>query len=295
MKKIQGVIPPTLTTFDENGYFDPIRMRDFIQFLKPNVSGFFPCGTYGSGPMMDLSERKKVLETVISNSDADHFVIAHIGSSNPAEVLSLAEHARSAGADAVATVIPYYYAVTFNMQNIKAFFQKLVEVANIPVFIYNNPKTIGIPVTLEMLSELKSVGLAGIKDSSFDLLFFYACKYHLDLNEVKYIVGTEAFILPTVPLGAIGTIAGLANAFPEYVMKLYRLTLEKKYDQAFEMQELVNNLREVQHLAQSIPAIHAMLKLRSIDSGFPKFPYSLASDAVLIKMKEALIRLGVEL
>jgi len=64
-EKIKGVIPPVITTFDNHGEFDPRRMEDFILFLKPKVMGLFVCGTYGSGPLMNESERKQVLETVM--------------------------------------------------------------------------------------------------------------------------------------------------------------------------------------------------------------------------------------
>jgi dihydrodipicolinate synthase/N-acetylneuraminate lyase len=50
----------------------------------------------------------------------------------------------------------------------------------------------------------------------------------------------------------------------------------------------VNKLREIQHYAQSIPAIHAMLKMRGIDPGYPRHPYTLVPDSVYQKIENAL-------
>lgn len=109
-------------------------------------------------------------------------MIAHVGSSNVEEVSRLARHAEQMGAVAVAAVPPFYYASSYRDEDLKRFFVKLVTTVNIPVFLYNNPKTAGISIGVDLLAQLHSEGLAGVKDSSFDLLYFYKCKFQLDLH-----------------------------------------------------------------------------------------------------------------
>jgi len=59
-KEITGVVPPIITTFDENGEFDPKRMKNLVKYVeKGGIKGIFVCGTYGSGPLMSIEERKK--------------------------------------------------------------------------------------------------------------------------------------------------------------------------------------------------------------------------------------------
>ena len=58
--KLSGIIPPLLTPFKENGEVDIDRIPPLVDFLKPYVQGFFVCGTYGSGVMMNVEERKRV-------------------------------------------------------------------------------------------------------------------------------------------------------------------------------------------------------------------------------------------
>lgn len=288
-KKIAGVIPPIITTFDENGNFDSKRMKNLVQFVeKGGVKGIFVCGTYGSGPLMSLKEREKVLETVVNSISSSTSVIAHVGSSNPNEIIELAKHAEAIGATGVASVVPFYYAYSYNNEDVKRFFARLISSVKIPVLLYNNPKTSGYVVKPDLLKELADVGLAGIKDSSFDLLFFYALRSEFDLKKFLYIVGTEAYILPTVPLGASGTISGLANAFPDLVVETFNESKKGNYTKAFKLQDKVNKLREIQHYAHSIPAIHAFLDILGIDAGYPRSPFVPVDKETKIKMQDAL-------
>lgn len=57
--QISGIIPPVITSFDSSGNFDEKAQQEVIDFLTPKVNGFYPNGTYGSGPLMTLDERKK--------------------------------------------------------------------------------------------------------------------------------------------------------------------------------------------------------------------------------------------
>lgn len=286
MGAFKGIIPPVLTTFDSEGNIDEKRYLNLIDFLSRRVHGLFVCGTYGGGPLMTVDERKKVTELAIKGAADRVPVIAHIGSSNPNDIFELAKHAEQAGAKAVATVVPFYFP--YSQADIVRFFKKLIETTALPVFIYNNPKTTGVTIDIETLKKLRDVGLYGIKDSTFDLLYFYGVKFNMDMDNFCYISGTEAFIIPSMPLGADAAICGLANALPEPVVELYEKSVEGNYEKALELQLRVNKLRDIQHYAQSIPAIHAMLKMRGIDSGYPRHPYSLVSDSVYQKIEDAL-------
>jgi hypothetical protein len=62
-KEIKGIIPPVITSFDQEGIFDEAAQREVIRFLLPHIHGFYPTGTYGSGPMMTNEERKKVAKS----------------------------------------------------------------------------------------------------------------------------------------------------------------------------------------------------------------------------------------
>ncbi|PNQ06006.1 hypothetical protein KU43_02500 [Mesotoga sp. SC_NapDC2] len=58
MGAFKGIIPPVLTTFDSEGKIDEKRYLNLIDFLSKKVHGLFVYGTYGSGPLMTVNERK---------------------------------------------------------------------------------------------------------------------------------------------------------------------------------------------------------------------------------------------
>ena len=69
-KIFKGIIPPAITCFDKDGNFDEAAQREVIRFQAKYVDGFYPCGTYGSGPLMTAEERKRVAQIVVEEKGA---------------------------------------------------------------------------------------------------------------------------------------------------------------------------------------------------------------------------------
>ena len=94
-----------------------------------------------------------------------------------------------------------------------------------------------------------------------------------DVPGFRFIVGTEALALPAFLLGAKGSVAGLANAFPELVVKLWNLFQAGEYEKAVQVQMQVTRARQILHIPSSTNvACYAVLHERGIDVGYPKAP-----------------------
>ncbi|MEM3485617.1 MAG: dihydrodipicolinate synthase family protein, partial [Candidatus Methanomethyliaceae archaeon] len=212
LDRCQGVIPPLLTAFDAKGDFDEQAQREIVSFLIDNVHGLYVCGTYGSGPFLEVEERKKVAEVVIDEVNGRIPVIIHVGTVSTRAAIELAQHAASAGATAVAAVPPFYYG--FKEPEVERHFRALAESVTIPVLVYNNPRTTGVSISPEFLNRLAQVGIDGVKDSSFDILVFYDFLRNVKKAGFRFIIGTEALMLPALAMGAHGSVPGLANALP---------------------------------------------------------------------------------
>lgn len=169
-KNISGVIAPIITPFDNNGKVDEYTFKNLIDFLSNKVHGLFVCGTYGSGPAMSINDRKKVTELVVKHVNGRIPIIVHVGASSLDDVIELSLHAQDSGAQAVSSVPPFYYKYT--QDEIIRFFEKLASKIDIPVFIYNNPRTTGLSIEIETLKILKKMEMTGIKDSTYDLSYF---------------------------------------------------------------------------------------------------------------------------
>jgi 4-hydroxy-tetrahydrodipicolinate synthase len=272
-REVKGIIPPLTTPFDEGGDVYEEGLRRLVDFqIEKGVHGLFICGTYGSGPIMTVEERKRVHEIVVDQAKGRITVIAHVGTASTAQSVELAQHAESLGADYIASVSPYYHR--HDERAVVEFFRTLVEAVDIPLYVYNNPKASGVTITPSFLHHLADVSVQGIKDSGFSFIelthFMLAME---DRPEFRFIVGTEALALPAFMIGAKGSVAGLANAFPELVVQLWDLFQAGSYEEAVQVQMQVTRARQILHIPSSTnAACYAVLHERGIDVGYPKAP-----------------------
>jgi len=291
--KIRGVIPPLTTPFTKEGAVYEDGLRRLLDFqIKSGSLGVFLCGTYGSGPLMSLSERKKVAEVAVDQIKKRIAAIVHVGTTNTKDSVELAKHAEENDADAVAAVPPYYYR--HGERAVLQHYKELVRAVEIPVYVYNNPARTGFTVTPPFLDKLADAGVKGIKDSSFSLVEFTHFLIELASREdFTFIIGTEALAFPALMMGAKGCISGLANAFPEPVVELYNAVMKAEYEKAAKLQLNVNEGRRILHIAHSTnAACYAMLNERGIYVGVPKLPTLPVTTEDLEQMKKGFRRMG---
>jgi dihydrodipicolinate synthase/N-acetylneuraminate lyase len=114
----------------------------------------------------------------------------------------------------------------------------------------------------------------GIKDSGFS--FIELTHFMLAMQErpdFRFIVGTEALALPAFLVGCKGSVAGLANVFPELVVELWDRFQAGEVEQAARVQMRVTRARQVLHIPSSTnAACYAVLHARGVDVGRPKPP-----------------------
>lgn len=293
-KELKGVIPPLTTPFTKDGQVYEEGLRRLIDFqIEKGIHGLFICGTYGSGPIMDVDERKQVQEIVVDQVQDRITVVAHVGTTSTAQSVALAQHAEDVGAEYVAAISPYYHR--HGQRVVVEFFRTLVNSVDIPVYVYNNPKASGVTLTPGFLRELAGVGVQGIKDSAFSYIefthFVLAMEDHPDF---RFIVGTEGLALPALMLGAKGCVSGLANAFPEPMVRLWDLYQAGEYEQAAQQQLRVNKARQILHIPDSTnAACYAVLHERGLDVGYPKAPILLPREEAKEAMFAAYREMGL--
>lgn len=273
-KELFGIIPPLTTPFTPDGKVYEEGLRRLIDFqLDAGIHALFICGTYGSGPIMDLAQRKQVHEIVTDQVAGRITVVAHVGTTATDQSVALAQHAARAGADYIASVPPYYHR--HDERTVVEYFRTLVQSVDLPVYVYNNPKASGVEITPSFLRHLAEVGVVGIKDSAFSYITFahFMLEIAEDYPDFRFVVGTEGIALPAFMAGAKGCVSGLANAFPELMVSLWDAYTAGDYEKASQLQMRVVKARQVLHIPGSTnAACYTALQARHIDAGVPKAP-----------------------
>ena len=86
-KELYGIIPPLTTPFTADGDVYEKGLREFVDFqIDKGSHGLFICGTYGSGPIMTLEERKKVHEIVVDQAQDRVTIVAHVGTTSTSTI-----------------------------------------------------------------------------------------------------------------------------------------------------------------------------------------------------------------
>jgi dihydrodipicolinate synthase/N-acetylneuraminate lyase len=283
-----------ITPFDAQGDLDVGALERLLLFLKDRVDGLYICGSYGAGPMMSPAERKKVAEVAVRVIDSRIPIIAHTGTTNNRDTVELVRHARSIGCQGTAAVGPYYFH--HKEEGVLSFYGAMLEAAgpDLPVYVYHNPQFSGYEISMETMRKLKSMGVHGIKDATFDILTYATYMRELADGGFDVVLGTEAMWLPARALGAEAFIPGLGNAFPEICRRMYEEGMRDDVGQCRKTQFEVNRLRDVMYLARSTQlAVYAMLEIRNVIKAYPRAPFVPATEKEKAGIREALSAMGM--
>ena len=295
MFQMYGVVPPMITPFKENGDVDYDGLKTLVKFLSDNVNGLFILGSYGGGVLMTEDERKKVAEVTIEAAEGKVPVIVQVGTADSYSASRLAKHAVDCGAAAVASVGPYYFK--HNEDQVCNYYDAIVKSVEgkAPVYVYNNPQFQGYPMDIKLIQKLKNeVGVNGIKDATFDIQCMAKYMRLLKDDTFDVALGTEAMFLAANSLGCKAFIPGIANAFPEICVKMFKEAMAKDYDACRKTQFEINEMRDIMYLARSTQlAIYAMLEIRGIVKCYPRAPFIPANDKEKAQIKGRLEQLGL--
>lgn len=185
----------------------------YASFLADNgADGIFACGTTGEGVLLTLDERRAIASALRLASRG--LLVVHAGAQTTADTVALAAHAAEIGADAVAVIPPPYYAL--DADALTAHFVAAARAcAPLPFFCYAFAARSGYPLPIEVVRRIGETvdNLAGLKVSESP---YQRVAPYLDLG-LPVLIGNEPLIADGLRDGAIGTVSGMASAFPDLV------------------------------------------------------------------------------
>src|SRR4249920_1519197 len=233
--KWQGVIPAITTCFANGSQIDHAFMTNHCQWLVENgCTGIVALGSLGEGATLSLDEKIAVLNTCVRALKGRTPVVAAISSLTTAESVSLAKQAHAAGCDGLMVLPPYVYRGDW--REMKAHVSAVFDATPLPGMLYNNPIAYGTDFLPEQIRELAAerANFVEVKESSADIRRVSAIRALLG-DRLALFVGVDDAILEGIGVGAVGWIAGLANALPRESVGLFDYGMQGKSSEAFEL------------------------------------------------------------
>jgi 4-hydroxy-tetrahydrodipicolinate synthase/2-dehydro-3-deoxy-phosphogluconate/2-dehydro-3-deoxy-6-phosphogalactonate aldolase len=288
---LSGVVPPTVTAFDETGDIDPAATAAHARFVaRAGVSAVFPLGTNGEFPLLTGAERATVVEAVVDAVEVP--VIAGVGHPSTRETVDRASHAEAVGADGVVVVTPYYYPLDGDAA--VDHYGAVADAVDIPVYLYHIPGRTGIALDGETLDRVAAIdGLAGVKDSSKDVPWLVSA---IDEHpELTFLVGSDSLLFTGLSVGCAGLVSAVANVFPELVVDLYEAFAVGERDRARALQSKVLAVRTALKRGPYMAGVKTALSLRDpgFDVGGLRAPLRTMDDAERERLAGTLDGLGL--
>lgn len=220
---LDGIMPAMLTPFTRGGervdYDKACAVAETL--ADRGVQGLYVAGTTGEGLLMDLDERKKLLEEVIRAVGKKLNVVAQVGCLDTRSTIELARHACAAGAKAVGVVAPGFYA--YDDESLKRHYVTVANaVKGCPVLLYDIPSCARNNLSPEFVLELAhSVeNIVGMKESHKDIVNFARIAAGMPKG-FALINGADEYTYQAYLTGATGSVSSTANVVPEYFRGIY--------------------------------------------------------------------------
>ncbi len=227
----QGVFPAATTQFTTTGDLDLEATTAHLEMLiRAGVHGLVMLGTVGENCSLEADEKRTVVKAAVEAAAGRVPVVAGVAETTTAAACRYAADMEALGADGLMVLPAMVYKS--DARETLAHYRAVARASGLPVMCYNNPIVYGVDITPEMFAELADEPtVVAIKESSDDPRrltdIVNACGE-------RYVLfgGVDDLVMESVMLGAVGTVAGLVNAFPEETLKLWELARAGRYAEA---------------------------------------------------------------
>ncbi|MCK5850232.1 MAG: dihydrodipicolinate synthase family protein [Kiritimatiellae bacterium] len=230
--KIEGLIVPPCTPFDDNGNIDERAFVEHLEYLAVHgVTRLLINGTTAEFSSLLPTERRTLL--AVSRRYFSGIIMFNTGSDSLAQAKEAAKWGEDYGVDAIVAMPPYYYSNAGEEALIK-FFNELHNSVDIPMVIYNFPKHTGNVITPNILRNVKHIA---VKDSAKDSSLIPATPC--------YLAGTSSRIPECMAMGAKGVVSARACCMPKIYVGLESALAAGETDKIKSFQEEIQARSEM--------------------------------------------------
>ena len=281
MQPLQGSLVALVTPMLENGSLDFNALEALIEWhIESGTNGIVSVGTTGESATVSVPEHLEIINKTINFVDGRVPVIAGTGGNSTQEAIELTQTAAELGADYALLVTPYYNKP--NQEGLFQHFIKIADSAEIPQILYNVPSRTACDLMPETVMRLANhqniVGIKEALDSSERFSELIKISQSIaDQKHFSVFSGDDPTFNSFMANGGDGVISVAANVVPSYISQICSLNLSGQFDEAKELNSILDNLYELLFVESNpIPVKWILNRMKRIQSGIrlPLVPYN---------------------
>jgi 1-pyrroline-4-hydroxy-2-carboxylate deaminase len=231
----EGVHVAITTPFDAGFEVDLPAFERHARFLvEHGVDGIVVGGSLGEGATLSNEERAALVRCLVGALPASVPVVAAVAAPRTTTAVEQARAAARAGAKGLLVLPPYVYRG--DAAETSAHFSDVFGATELPCMLYNNPPAYGTDVRPPEVAALadRCPTLTGVKESSGDAARVAELVRALG-DRLAIAVGLDNAIAEGLRAGAVGWVAGLANALPDESVALWRAGRAGEFERVDEL------------------------------------------------------------
>ena len=243
--KFRGVMQSPVTPLKAD--FSP-DLPTFERLLDFHVRSGSPAISWphhkGESLNLTIPERKRFAEAAVKVVARRVPVTIHVSALAVEDTMELARHAQEIGADGILAITPYFWNPS--LEAIHDYFVRLCTSIDLPVISYNSPSYLaGVEITGDLMSRLieRLPNFVGVKEASFNSeKFIELSRVALALRPTFAMLTGVEYLLPSVPLGGVGSYSAAGSICPNLCNRLFDACVAGDWPRARELQYTLSRL-----------------------------------------------------
>ncbi|MDO4272217.1 MAG: dihydrodipicolinate synthase family protein [Eubacteriales bacterium] len=293
MRKLEGIIIPCITPFDEEGILRLDWLKsNFQKWNTTEISGYMVLGSNGEFRSLSDDEAFHVIQTVSALVPHEKTLIAGVGRESLYHTVRFIKRLEEekVSVDYISVLTPCYFKKLMSDEALIDYYKRIADESPYPVLLYCAPgfaNDLRISAkALEVLAEHPNI--AGIKDTSADMMDTYMAAVG-KREDFQVFAGSLNNILTCLKKGGKGGIISVANYFPRTCAEFYRIFREEGQAQGEAYLDKLKVLAKETGAKAGVAGVKALMNLMGYQAGVPRRPV-LPCDDMFVRNTEHYIK-----
>lgn len=238
-KKLMGIIPPIVTTFDADGRINEKLIGKEMEIsIKAGVDGLSVGGSTGEGPTLKDDELKQLIHIAKNYVTGEQPIVCGIMRMCTQDAVKSGLVAKAAGADAIMVTPTAYNVLVPDEEGMFDFYSTISREVGLPVIIYNviPQNTITPRLFKRLLDETEYV--RGVKQSVGGVEYLYGMQMVSGDKGITF-AATDDMLYTCYDIGAKGAISAILSVFPVLCVEMWNCAQKGDRKRALEIQNML--------------------------------------------------------